>query len=71
MNAIAQRMMDKLVDDQDLNTYLDHYMDTNYPQLRDEMEDNEKAEELWYALRNERFLLVLAQLMVKSHNVTE
>lgn len=60
---VVQYLQDWIVDDKELSDHLDAHMEKSFHGLKDEAQDNEQAELLHYALRNERMLLILATVM--------
>lgn len=64
-SAVVQRLQDLLVNDPSLSDHLDSYIKETYPLLEpvEVRADNETIESMYYGLRNERMLLILATVM--------
>lgn len=63
-NEIVTSLVDRLCNDEELNSYLKEYLSKEYPDLDPStFEQDEVAESKWYGLYNERMLTVLADVM--------
>jgi len=72
LKEIIQYTQDLLVNDEELNPYLNEKMTQMYPDLRPEtFETDEVSEEKYYGLRNELMLTILVRALGNLHSIKD